>query len=816
MDVLRQDLRYALRRLGRAPGFTLIALLTLSLGIGANTAIFSLINAALFRPVPLAPRPDRLVAIFTSDFSSSQYSASSWPDYEDFRRETGIFSNVAALTTTPFNLARGNQLERVQAELVSADYFPMLGLTPARGRLLGPADDVKAGAAPVIVLSEAFWQSRLAADPAVVGTTMTVNGQPHTVVGIAPEGFHGISTGQRIDAWAPVQQMQQFAPGNLFTQRGDRAFLVFARLRDGITIEAAQARMRVLQNQLFRAYPEPWTRLNGQSRLISVLSERAARVPPDQRGSVFTLGGLVLGAVALVLLICCANVANLLLARAEVRAREIAIRYSLGARRTQVVRQLMLESLLLAMIGGAGGMLFSSWASDLLLSFQPSSGAPVYVDVSPDVRVLIFTLAATLITGLLFGVAPALQSTRADLADTLRRERSVAGGGRFALRDLLVAGQIALALTLSIAAGLFARTLSKASQVDVGLDPRNMVVARLDLGTQGYDAARTATFYRELRSRLEAHPDVQATTLASRIELANPGGRRGVRVPGYELQPGEEREFPFNVVAANYFAALRVRIMQGRTFTDQDRADSRPVIIVNESFARRFWPGENPIGKQVNAGGDVTREVVGVARDGKYWALNEAPRPFFYLPYEQQPTGAALFVRARSNDDRAIREAIRNEVRALDPLLPILVLDSMEGQMSRAVLAQRVAGTLVGLFALLALLLAAVGVYGVTSVLVAQRIPEIGLRIALGASTGNVLRMIVQRAMLVAGAGLVVGLLFALVATRGLESLLFGVSRFDPITLGVATAVLGSAALLAGFLPARRATRVDPLVALKS
>src|SRR5262245_4416871 len=731
MDVLRQDLRNALRRLVRAPGFTLVALLTLSVGIGANTAIFSLINAALYRPVAEASRPDRLVAVFTSDFSSSQYSASSWPDYEDFRRESGVFSAVAAITTSPLNLAHGSQLERIQAELVSASYFPMLGFSPARGRLLGPADGIGAGSAPVIVLSEDFWRSRLAADPTVVGSTLTVNGQPHTVVGIAPKGFHGISTGQRIDAWTPVQQMRQFGPpgSDLFTQRGDRAFLVFARLRDGITVDAAQARMRLLQNQLFRAYPDDWTRLNGKSRLISVLDERAARIPPDARGTIYTVGGLLLGAVALVLLICCANVANLLLARAEARAREIAIRYSLGARRLQVVRQLMLESLVLAMFGGAGGLLLSIWASDLLLSLQPTTGVPFYANVSPDLRVLLFTLGATLLTGLLFGIAPALQSSRRDLAHTLRRERTVAGAGRLALRDLLVAGQVAIALTLTIGAGLFVRTLSKASQVEVGLDPRNVVVARMDLATQGYDEVRSNAFYRELRTRLQARSDVQSTTLAARIELANPGGRRGVRVAGYTPQPGEEMEFPFNVVAANYFDAMRVRIVRGRAFSEQDRAGARPVIIVNETFARRFWPGQNPIGQQVTAGGNEMREVVGVARDGKYWAINEAPRPFFYLPYDQQARPAALLVRTRGHGDDALRTAIRDYVRALDPLLPILVLDSMEGQMSLAMLAQRVARTMVGLFAALALLLAAVGVYGVTSVLVAQRIPEIGLRI---------------------------------------------------------------------------------------
>ncbi len=649
----------------------------------------------------------------------------------------------------------------------------------------------------------------------MVGSSITVNGRPSTVIGIAAQGFHGLSAGARMDAWLPIQQVDGALPYPVTAEsRGDRLLYVVARLRDGVSVQAAQARMRVVQNQLFKAYPEEWTRLNGQSRIISVLGERDARVPPDARGTLFAVGGLLLGAVALVLLICCANVANLLLARAEARAREMGIRYSLGARRPQLLRQLLLESVVLALLGGAGGLLVSIWTVDLLMRLQPATQLPVHADLSPDGRVLLFTLAASLLTGLLFGLAPALQGTRANLVNIMRATGSVSRG-RMPLRDVLVAAQVAIALTLAVGAGLFARTLSKASQVDVGLDPRNMIVARMDLGTQGYDVARIDEFYHELRASLEARPDVQATTLATRIELANPGGRRGVRVAGYNAQPGEEMEFPFNTVESNYFDVLRIRIMQGRAFTADDRAGARPVIIVNESFARRFWPDENPLGKLVTAGANEQREVVGVARDGKYWALNEAPRPFFYLPYQQQPRPAALLVRARPGAEPAVQQAIRDAVRARDPLLPILVLDSMEGQMSLAVLPQRIAGLLVGAFALLAILLATIGVYGVTSVLVAQRIPEIGLRIALGARPSDVLAMVVRRTLIVAGAGAAAGLLLTSLATRGLQSLLFGVSRFDPLTLGVATAALAGAALLAGSLPARRAPRVDPLVALK-
>ena len=816
MDILRQDLRYALRRLTRAPGFALVAILTLSLGIGANSAIFSLINAVLYRPIPHATEPDQLVALFTSDYSSSQYSTSSWPDYEEFARQPDVFSAVAALDGSPLNLARGDQLERAQAELVTANYFTLLGLRPVRGRLFGDTEAFARGAAPVLVLSESFWRARFAGDPAVVGSSITANGHPYTVIGIAPAGFQGVATGVRIDAWVPIQQVRQFNPGSdPFANRGSRGLAVLARLRPGITVASAQARMQIVQQQLFQAYPQEWTKLDGKSRRISVLGERDSRVPPDARGTIFAVGGLLLGAVALVLLICCANVANLLLARAEVRAREVAIRYSLGAQRVQVLRQLMLESLVLALLGGMGGLLLSIWLSDLLVSLQPAAALPLQFNVVADRRVLIFTLIATLLTGLLFGLAPALQGTRARLTGTLRGERTIVGARRFALRDALVAGQIAIALTLAVGAGLFARTLQQLSAVNVGLDARNVVVARMDLGTQGYDRARSNAFYDELRTALAARPEVLGTTLASRIELANPGGRRGVQVAGHLAQPGEEMEFPFNVVDAEYFHLLRVRIVQGRAFTAEDRDDSRPVIIVNESFARRFWPGQNPLGQMVTAGAPGPREVIGVARDGKYWSITEATRPYFYLPLPQQPRAATLFVRTRPGGEQALQQAIRAEVRARDPLLPILVLDAMEGQMAAALMPQRVAGTLVGAFALLALLLAAIGVYGVTSVLVAQRIPEIGLRIALGARTTDVLGLVVRRTLLVAGAGAVGGLLLSALATSGLQSLLFGVSRFDPVTLVLATLTLAGSALLAGYLPARRATRVDPLTALK-
>jgi predicted permease len=810
MDALLQDLRYSLRRLIRAPGFTLIAVLTLSLGIGANTAIFSLVNALLLKPPAGVTEPARLATVFTSDYSSSLYSSSSYPDYEDFRRDRTVFSDAAAVTNMPVNLVRARQVERLTAELVTPNYFAMLGMRPAAGRLF--ADTDMAEAAPVVVVSESAWRSRFAGDPGLVGSTVQVNGQPFTVIGIAAPHFFGLTSGMRMDVWVPLPFAQHLV-GDYRGQRGDRGLMVFARLAPHVSFDAAQARMRILQNNLFASYPDSWTNLAGKSRTITVMSERAGRVPPDQRGTVFTLAGVLLGAVAFVLLICCANVANLLLARGAGRQREIVIRYSLGAPRRAVLRQLLTESVLLAAAGGAAGIMIAIWATDLLVAGQGGARLPFFLDTSLDVRVLGFTLLVSAMTAALFGLVPALHSTRTGLGTILKTERTLTTGRRPALRDLLVAVQIALALVLSIGAGLLARTLHNARAVDVGLNIDRVVTARMDLHTQGYDEARARAFQRDLRARLEASPEVAGVTYAGRVPIADASGRRGVRIPGYAPQPGEEMEFPFNVVAADYFEKMRLPILDGRSFADVDRAGAPAVVIVNEAFARRFWRDDSPLGKQVQMGNGPPLTVVGVARNGKYWSIAEQPRPYFYLPSEQNYAPLQLHVRARASEAR-VQAIVRETVRQLDPLLPILSLGTMSDQMMGALVSQRMAGALVGIFAVLAVLLAAVGVYGVTSVLVVQRVPEIGLRVALGANTKDVLRLVVGRAMLVAGAGIVGGAALAAIGTRAVESMLFGISRFDPASFAIAAVLLAASALFAAYLPARRAARIQPLVAL--
>ena len=810
MDALLNDIRYSLRRLTRAPVFALVAIATLALGIGANSAIFSFINAVLFKAPGGVQEPNRLVAVFTSDFSGPLYSSSSYPDFEDFRKQGQLFTGAAAVTISPINVVRGRQVERLNAEIVSSDFFRMLGTQPAAGRLLQAADSAE----HALVLSEDAWRARFAAATDVVGSTVTVNGQSYTVIGVAQKEFTGITGGLRADAWLPIESADAITGGR--GARDDRGVFVFARLQPNVTIASAQAALHVLQQQLFQSYPDQWRDVKGRGRNITLLSEKDARVPPNARGTFLTLAGVLLGAVAFVLLICCANVANLLLARAAAREREIAIRYSLGARRTVVLRQLLIESMVLAVAGGAAGLLLALWTTDLLIGWQPSGARALYFNVTPDARVVAFTTAVSILTGLLFGFAPGLQTSRTRLLDTLKSERALAGTtGRARLRDVLVGGQIAVALVLAITAGLLARTLRKASQVDAGFNSRGVVVAFVDLFTAGYDEARGREFYRTLEANLAGKPGIEATTLAQRIPLANPGGRRGIRIPDYTPQPGEDMEFPFNVVGADYFKVMEVPIVRGHAFTAADREGAPLVMIVNETFAKRFWPGQDPIGKQVRTSSSRTYQVIGVARDGKYWTITESPRPYFYLAYEQGFQGMQLHVRARGAE-APVKETVRRAIQSLDPLLPILMLDTMEGQMAQAVLPQRIAGALVGFFALLAILLAAIGVYGVTSVVVAQRVPELGLRVALGASARQIFRLIVGRALVVAGGGIAAGLLISAVATRGLRSFLYGVSSLDPLSFGAAALLLGLTAALAGYLPARRASRVDPVIALKS
>ncbi len=810
-DTWFRGLRYALRQLARSPGFTAVGVLTLSIGIGANTAIFSVVNELLLRRPAHVADPERVVSIWTSDFSGPPYGASSYPDFDTFREQRDVMSDVAAFGLVPGNLVEPDETVRLTVEEVSTNYFDVLGVRAAQGRLLvaGEADD----GATVVVLGHALWRNRFGADPAVVGRTVRINADAFTVVGVAPDGFEG---SQRIfggvDAWVPLETLGG-RPGRR-VERGSRGLMLLGRLQPGVSLEEARARYAVVGSQLLAAYPEEWRDVTNRGRAITILPESESRVPPELRGTVIGFLSLLLAGFALVLLICCVNVANLLLARGAARVRDVAIRVSLGASRARLVRQLMTESVALAALGCGGAIFVTYVAARLLARFRPPGD--LALDVGVDWRVLGFAVAAAVVAAAIFGLAPALNLTRLGASAALKDGALAAvGKRRFGLRGSLIAAQVSVSLVLLVCAGLFLRSLQHAATVDPGFDADNVVIASFDLRTQGYTEPRSRAFYAELAERLAGLPGVRAVTLAQRVPLSGDGGRRRAGVEGYEPQPGEDMEFNFNVVGPEYFEVMRVPLVRGRGFTEADREGAPQVAVVNEAFAARYWPGQDPIGRRFTSfSGATSIEIVGVARDGKYQMLTEAPLPYIYRPFLQDYEEMTLHVRVERDADGFL-PLLRREIRAIDSQLPIVRLASMRSATAFATFPQRVAATLLGGCAMLALLLAAVGLYGVVAYAVSQRTREIGIRMALGAGRQAVVRMVLAGSMKVVGLGLTIGFVLSLAAGRAVESFLGEVSPADPIALVAGPLVMIACALVASWLPARRAARIDPMRALR-
>jgi len=818
MDTTLRDLRYAARVLLRSPGFTLAAVLTIALGIGANTTIFSLVNAVLLRPPPHVREPDRLVSIYTSDYSGPRLGASSYPDYLEIQALDDVFDGVMAYVPRPLSLNDGTGSEVVLGEVVTGNYFDVLGIQAARGRTFLPEEFATRGTHPVAVISHRLWQSRFGGDPQVVGGTVRLNGYPFTVIGVAPAGFHGSLRGLRTDVWVTLMMHSQLGPGGLdIDHRGDRGLLVTARLSPGVTLEQARARLDLLALALHAAYPEMWTDIRDRGRLLTAIPERDGRIHPAVRGPVVGLVGLLMALVTLVLLIGCANVANLLLARAAGRRREVAARLALGAGRGRLVRQLLTESLLLATLGGVAGIVLALWATDLLMRFEPPLPVPLDLDLSIDRTVLGFSLAVTVLTGIVFGLVPALRATRLDLVSALKNAEPAASLGRrrITLRGTLVVAQVAASVVLLVIAGLFIRGLQHAHMGDPGFDTSNMLLLDLPLSIQGYDEARARDFYDQLTTRLEALPGVRAVTLGDMVPLGLGRQRRSIAVEGYEPRPGEDMEFDFNIVGARYFETMGIPLVRGRGFTAEDRAGSPPVVVVNEAFARRFWPGEDALGKRIRYSRDQFAEIVGIARTGKYLSLTEDPLPYVWIPFAQHYK-ADMTVHVRTaGDPLELAAAVRAQVRALDADLPITGLKALEEHFGLALLPQRVGASLLGLFGVLGLLLAAVGLYGVVAYGVGQRTREIGIRIALGARTDDVTRLVVRQGAALGATGLAIGVALAAGAAHLITSLLYGVSPLDPVTFAAVALVLGGTVLTASWLPARRAARVDPMAALR-
>ncbi len=809
-----KELRYATRTLLKRPGFVLVAVFTLALGIGANTAIFSLVNTVLLRSLPVE-RPGEIVAVSMRAKDNSMF-AFSYPNYIDFRDRNEVLSGLIAYRFVPLSLSRSGANERIWGYEVSGNYFDVLGVKAIHGRTFLPEEDKTRLTHPVVVLSYDSWQRRFSGDASIVGKDILINNHQFRVIGIGPEGFKGTEHVYAPELWLPAAMLGWAEPGsNTLDRRSDANFFAVGRIKPGLEVNQAEASLNLLAQQLGKEYPDT---NEGQSIKLGP----PGFILPELRGAVVSFTWVLMGAVALVLLVTCTNLAGLLLARAMDRRREIAIRLAMGANRFRLIRQLLTESVLLSLVGGAAGVLLAVWILKVLLTFKPPIDFPLTIDVGLDWRVLLFSLAVSLTAGAVFGLVPALQSTRPNLLHTLKDTAAQGGAGRTRLRSVLVVAQIAISLVVLIAAGLVVRTLQQLQTMNPGFDPRNALSMSFDLALQGYDEARGQQFYRQLAERVRTLPGVKSAAVTSYIPLSLNYNVRNVFVEGEPMERGANAPFAMNaMLGPRYFETMNTPVLHGREFTELDQEKSEQVVVVNETFVRRIMPAlkssAEAIGKRVRWGAESPfMTIVGVVRDGKYFNISEEPRPFIWAPLTQDynSTGAVV-VRATGNPE-AMFAAVRKEINALDPNLPLFDVQTLNEHLRLALFPARIAATVLGVFGLVALLLSAIGIYGITSYAVAQRTHEIGIRIALGAQLRDVLNLVLSHGLKLTIIGAAIGLIGAYAATRAITSVLYGVSATDPLTFVSISILLIGVALVACYVPARRATKDDPLIALRN
>jgi len=823
MHLLR-DIRFAARSFLKTPGVTIAAVLSIALGIAATTSVFTMVNAVMFRPMPV-PHPEQLVALYTTEPDARYPSSFSFPEYRDYRdHASGLFSDLFAYNSQSLGFSTdGDKSELIWSEIVTGNYFTGLGVTAAAGRLLTPADDRVRGAHPVVVLAHAFWQRRFGGNPAVVGKIVKLTGHEFTVVGVAREGFSGTRLAGFIpDVWVPFSMAAHVTPHMeaVIEDRGNRAFDVNGRLAPGVTIDRATASLNVVADRLARDYPKT----NARMRVGMVPAGTKTQPAITLLGYIPIAARTMLAVAMLVLLIACGNVANLLLARASTRRREIAMRLACGAPRGHIIRQLLTESVILAACGGAAGLLLARWFNLLIPSFFPPldfSTIDFAYDFALDYRVVLFTASTTILTGIVFGLMPALQASRVDLLTVLQmRDAGAAGAGRrINLRNGLVVAQIAFSLALVVGAGMFARSMEGAKQIDPGFESRNVLLTSVDVGMRGYDKANGLRFFTRAAERIRTVPGVTAASFAFPLPLDAYGSTEVVTPEGYVPRVDNEHlEIGLSVVGPDYFRAMGTTLVSGRGFTEADTATSPSVAVVNETMARRFWPNQSALGRHIRIGNDAASpqaEIVGIARDGKYNLLGEPPTEYFFLAFAQRYRGEATLIARTSGSPAAVSAAIQREIAALDPDVPIYGIKTMPMFLNRLLSLPTSVAVIVGLFALIALVMASVGLYGVVSYSIARRTKEIGLRIAVGADRRDVMRMILTNGLALATVGMAVGLLAALALMRLAASLLFGVGPNDPATFIMSTIVLSIVAVVASYVPARRAMRLDPTIALR-
>ena len=814
-----QDARYATRLLRGSPLFTITAALSLAIGIGATTTIFSVASALLLRPLPGLEQPSQLVDVGRTQ-NGKGFDTVSYPNYRDLRERTRSLSGLYAYAIEPQAMSLGGrgEAERIYGTVVTANYFQVLGTKPAAGRLLQDADDTVEGAHAAAVISHELWVRRFSANPSVVGTAVLVNNRPFMIVGVAPAGFQG-TTLLKADLWAPVSALAEAIPRmrqDMLRQRRSVWLVMGGRLQDGVSLGVANAELQALGAALEREYPAD----NEGKSFVAVRSS----VVPGQAAVVTGFLALLMAIVGLVLLIACVNVAGMLLARAVRRRREIAVRVAMGAGRARLVRQLLVETAMLFAAGGAAGLLLANWLSALLLALLPQFPVPVALEVRTDWRVAGFAVILSGAAALLSGIAPALQASRADLVPALKSEGLDRGPARLRLRNAFVVAQVAMSVMLMIAAGLFLRALQRAADIPAGFDQSNVSVVSLDLSLAGYTDRTAGMLMRNLLTRVGGLPEVESATAA--VDLPLDGGRMGfggLTVPG--KTPPFGRKFfdaDWNIVEPGFFHTLRIPLLRGRDFTDADTPASPDVGIVNQAFASAIWPHEEALGKQVIvhdlAAAERTLTIVGVAADARLITLGGAVTPYIYVPAAQRYTPRTSLL-VRSSDARSPVAGIRQLIRTINPNLPITKAMPLSEVTALGLVPQRVAASVAGTLGFVGLLLAGIGIYGVTSYAVSHRTREIGVRIALGAARGSVIRLVLRQAMGLAAIGMAAGAVLigasAVAASGPLEGMLYGVRGLDPLAFGSACVLFAVVTVIASYLPAKRASSVDPIVALR-
>jgi len=821
MNNIGQDVRYALRGLRKSPGFAVIAVLTLALGIGANTAIFTVVNAVFFHSIPVAD-PKTLLQIFTVDqrkilgLTSNNNFPTSYPNASDIQRRAQSFSGVTIFTFAPVSMTIHGQPDQYFSNLVAGNFFDVLGVHATLGRTFRPEEDGELGAGPVAVLNYGFWQRKFAGDRNVIGQNVLINGQGFTIIGVAPRGFQGPNVIGGPDMWIPMSMHDQILSGftkSLFNERRYLGFNAVGRLKEGVRPQQTQAELQAIASDLEQAFP-----LANKGRSFTTQPILESSISPNQRGAFQRAGALMMTVVGIVLLVACFNIANLLLARASGRKREMSIRAALGASRARIVTQLLTEAMILAVAGGALGLGLALIGRDLMWRFRPPLLPETGMDLSLDWHVLAFTMFVVIGTGVLFGLTPALQSSRPDLVTELKERAGgdLRRGSRFNLRDILIALQVAVCLIALVGAGLFLLSLRNAQEMNPGFDTRNLAMLTFDLGTLNYDHDRAREFQRRTLEAAQNTPGVHAAAISNTIPLFFGGFGRTLFREGEDTSNGQSGKVSqVAIVSPEYLQTMGIPLVRGQLFDSTVRETSPRVAIVNETAAKLIWPDEDPIGKRFKffRDNDLT-QVIGIARNSKYNTLGEDPIPYIYTPLIQNPQPAVtLFFRTQA-DPRTVLNTVRSRVQEMDRNLPITNVWPIGEVISQSLWAASFGASLLSVFALIAMSLCAVGIYGVVGYSVGQRIREFGIRLALGAQPRDVLLMVLRSSALIMAVGLVAGLVAAFALARLITTFLYGVNTNSPVAFLAMALVLAAVGVLASYIPARRAAKVDPMVAL--